>query len=220
MVVMDKEKVKEALKKVKESSKKRNFKQTVDLVVNLKGLDLKKPEHHVDIFSVLHYPKGKQAKVCAFVAGELWEEAKDVCDAAVYVDDFPKYQQDKKLAKKLANSYDFFIAQANIMPKVAQAFGKILGTRGKMPNPKAGCVVPPKASLKPLYDNLQKTVHIKAKTELAVKCVVGSEDQKDEEIIDNILTIYHALIHKLPQEEHNVKEVLLKLTMGKPVEVK
>lgn len=217
---MDKNSIKEALKKLKESSKKRNFKQTFDLIINLKGLDMKKPDQHVDIYVPLHYSKGKPIKVCAFAGPELKDEAVKVCDTTVFVDDFPKYQKDKKLLKKLAQEHDFFIAQATIMPKVAQVFGKVLGTRGKMPNPKAGCVVPPKAALQPLYERLQKTVNAKAKTQPVIKCVVGIEDQNEEEVIDNIMTIYNAVIHKLPGELNNVKSILLKLTMSKPVEVK
>jgi ribosomal protein L1 len=102
---------------------------------------------------------------------------------------------------------------------VAQTFGKVLGTRGKMPNPKAGCVVPPKTALKPLYERLQKTVHLKAKTQLVVKCSVGSEDQNEDEVVDNVMTAYNAVLHKLPNESHNIKNVLLKLTMGKPVRI-
>jgi len=220
MVLMDKDSVKEALKKVKESSKKRNFKQTFDFIINLRGLDLKKPENHVEVYANLHYSKGKPVKICAFVGPELKEEAKKVCDTTISVDDFDKYQKDKKLAKKLAQEHAFFIAQATVMPKLAQVFGKILGTRGKMPNPKAGCVVPPKAALQPLYDRLQKTAVIKAKTQPVIKCSVGIEDQNEDEVIDNIITVYNSLIHKLPSEQNNIKNMLLKLTMGKPVEVK
>ena len=217
---MDKNSVKEAIKNLKESSKKRNFKQTFDLIINLRGLDLKKPDQHVDIYVPLHYSKGKPIKICAFVGPELKEEANKVCDKTVFVDDFPSYQKDKKITKKLAQEHTFIIAQATIMPKVAQVFGKVLGTRGKMPNPKAGCVVPPKAALQPLYERLQKTVSLKAKVQPAIKCIVGTEDQNEDEVADNIMTIYNALVHKLPSEHHNIKNVLLKLTMSKPVEVK
>lgn len=220
MVIMDNNSVKEAIKKLKETSKKRNFKQTFDLIINLKGLDMKKADNHVEIFVPLHYPKGKPIRICAFVDTELKEEAEKVCDTTVFVDDFPDYQKDKKLLKKLAKDHDFFIAQATIMPKVAQVFGKVLGTRGKMPNPKAGCVVPPKAALKPLYDRLQKTAVVKAKQQPVIKAVVGFEDQDEDEIADNTLTIFNALIHKLPGEQNNIKSVLLKLTMSKPVKVK
>ena len=220
MVVMDKNTVKQAIEKVKETSKKRNFKQTFDLIINLKGLDMKKSEHHVEVFVALHYPRGKPVNVAAFVGPELRDEAKNSVDTTIFIDDFPKYQKDKKLIKSLASKHDFFIAQATIMPKVAQVFGKVLGTRGKMPNPKAGCVVPPKAALKPLYDRLQKTAVAKAKSQPVIKVAVGIEEQDEAEIIDNIITTYNAVMHKLPNEEHNIKNVLLKLTMGKPVEVK
>ncbi|MBW2964421.1 50S ribosomal protein L1 [Candidatus Woesearchaeota archaeon] len=217
---MDKNSIKEAIKKAKETSKKRNFKQTFDLIMNLKGLDMKKPEHHVEAFVNLHYSKGKKSKIAVFAGPELRDEAKANVDTTIFIDDFDNYLKDKKATKKLAAEHEFFIAQATIMPKVAQVFGKILGTRGKMPNPKAGCVVPPKFALKPLYDRLQNTVVARAKTQPVIKVSVGIEDQNEDEVADNILTVYNAVLHKLPNEVHNVKNVLLKLTMGKPVEVK
>jgi large subunit ribosomal protein L1 len=220
MVLMDKNSIKEALKKLKETSQKRNFKQKVDLIINLKGLDLKKPEQQVELYVPIHHPRGRKLKICALVGPELKEDAEKSVDKTLSVDDFTEYQKDKRLIKKLAEEFDFFIAQANIMPKVAQVFGKYLGSRGKMPNPKAGCVVPPKTALKPLYDRLQFTAVAKAKVQPVIKCTVGTEDQDAEQVADNIFTIYNAVIHKLPQEENNIKNVLLKLTMGKPVEVK
>ena len=70
-----------------------------------------------------------------------------------------------------------------------------------------------------MYDKLQKTIRIKAKTSLMVQTVVGNEDMKDEEIIDNIQTVYDQLTHSLVNHENNVKAVYLKLTMSKPVRV-
>ncbi len=150
----------------------------------------------------------------------LLDEAKNVCDKVILSDDFDAYAKDKKAIKKLASEFNYFIAQANIMPKVATAFGKVLGPKKKMPNPKAGCIVQPKASLKPLYDKLQKTIRVYAKETPLVQCVVGSEQMPDKEVADNILTVYTHLIHHLPNERNNIKSVLLKLTMSKPVEIK
>ena len=214
---MKKEKVKEALKKIKESSKKRNFKQSIDLVINIKGINLKKPEEHIDTFAVLHYPKGRDTKICAFVGPELIENAKANCDLTLTVDDFSKYEGDKKKIRKLANSYDFFIAQANVMPKIAQTFGKVFGPKQKMPNPKAGCVVPPNANLAPLVDKLKKTVRLRAKTALNIQCIVGNEEQSDVEVIDNIMTVYRSLLHHLPHGDTNVRNVMIKLCMSEPV---
>src|SRR3989344_2961609 len=143
---MDKEQILQSLKEARDNSSKRNFRQGVDFIANLKGIDLKKPEQKVDFYVHFNNLGSKKAKVCALVGGELLDQAKSACDNTIIVDDFGKY--DKKAIKKLAAEYDFFVAQANIMPKVAQAFGRVLGPRAKMPNPKAGCVVPPNANLK------------------------------------------------------------------------
>ncbi len=216
---MNKNKFLEALKKAKDGSKKRNFKQKVDLIVNLKDLNLKKPEQQVEFFLKLHYDKGRESKICALVGPELAAKAKSACDNVIPADDFQKYAGDKKLSKKLCNDYDFFIAQANIMAKVAAAFGRILGPRGKMPNPKAGCVVTEKTDLNTLCTNLKKTVKISAKTSLIIQLIIGNEEMKDEEIADNAYNVYEQLAHHLPNEKHNIKSMFVKLTMGKPIKV-
>jgi len=216
---LDKNQVIDGLKKVKENSPKRNFKQSYDLIIALKDLNLKKQDNQIDVFASLHYNRGKKTNVCALVGPELKAQAKETCNAVVDIDEFDKYQKDVKLTKKLANDNDFFIAQANIMPKVAGAFGRVLGPKGKMPNPKAGCIVPPNANIKVLIDKLQKTVRISVKTSPMLQCRVGNDDNKDEEVVDNVMTIYNALIHSLPNEIHNIKSVYLKLTMGPSIKV-
>jgi large subunit ribosomal protein L1 len=216
---MDRKSLIEALKQARTNSPKRNFKQSFDFIVNLRGLDLKKPEQQIEFFMTLKHAKAKKTKVCALVGAELVDEAKTVCDFTIVQDDFQKYAQDKKATKKLAEQYDYFIAQANIMPKVAAAFGRVLGPRGKMPNPKSGCIVPPKFNLKPLYEKLQNTIKISAKTSLIVQTVVGSEDRKDDEIADNILAIYDQVVHHLPNDKNNIKSMYVKMTMGKAVDI-
>ena len=148
---MDKESVKKALEELKKS--KRKFNQTVDLIIVLKNLNLKKPEDQVDFFHQLHFSIGKKIKLCALVGSELSGQAKELFDTVISIDDFPKYAKDKKGLKKLAKGHDYFVAQATIMPQVATTFGSVLGPVGKMPNPKAGCVVPPSASIQTLYTN-------------------------------------------------------------------
>ena len=138
-------------------------------------------------------PKGRKIKVAAFVDQELSAQAAKFCDLSIKEPDFTKYAN-KKTAKKLAEDYDYFIAQANLMPKIAANFGRILGTRGKMPNPKLGCVVPPSTNLEPLIKKLNHTVRLQAKKGLNLQCVIGKQDQRDEEIIDNILTIALAMV--------------------------
>ncbi len=212
---MDKKLILDVLKKIKESSNKRKFKQSVDFIIGFKSLDLKKPDNQLDLFITLHHPKGKKVKVCALVGPELIDQAKKECDMAIAVDDFGKYG--KKEVKKLSKDYDFFIAQANIMPKVAASFGRILGPKGKMPNPKAGCIVTPGANIKALCDKLQKTIHVSVKKDPLFQCLVGLEDSNEEEVADNIMDVYNSILSHLPSNEHNIKRMYLKLTMGPSV---
>ena len=212
---MNKEQVKKALDALKTQPKKK-FTQSYDLIINLKNLDIK--QTNIDFFSTLHFPKGKTIKIAAFADQLLKESAVKNCDLVIEESDFEKYQ-DKKAIKKLADSYDYFIAQASLMPKIAAKFGKILGIKGKMPNPKLGCVVPPNANLEALSKKLKLTIRMTAKKALNLQCIVGKEDQPEEEVIDNIITAYNSAVKQLPNELQNVKDVTLKLTMSKPVKV-
>ena len=152
---------------------KRKFKQKYDFVINLRQLDLKKPEQQVEVWVKLPFDKGRPIKIAALVGPELAEQAKANCDFVIPHDQFSKYAANKREVKKIAGTYDYFIAQANIMPDVAKTFGRIFGPRGKMPNPKAGCVVPPNANLKALTENLRKTIKVSAKVQPSVKVMVG-----------------------------------------------
>src|SRR3989344_7537575 len=126
---MDKAQVQKALEELKKNPKKK-FEQSYDLIINLKNIVVKTTP--VDFFVTLHYPKRSKVKVAAFVDQQLADQAQKNCDLVIRDSEFQKYSVDKKLLKKLAEEYDYFIAQSTLMPKVAASFGKILGTRGKM----------------------------------------------------------------------------------------
>ena len=215
---MEKKELILALTQAKDSSPKRNFKQTYDLIINFKGLDLKKPDHQVDTFVTLPHSRGRKVKICALVGAELNEQAKEVFDSVITSETFDKYK-DKKEVKKVANSSDFFIAQANIMPKVATVFGRVFGPRGKMPNPKAGAVVPPNANLKLVYEKFQKTIRATAKIAPMIQVPIGSEDMKIEDVAENAMTVYKQVMPILPQDKNNIKDVCVKLTMGKTIRI-
>jgi len=214
---MNKEKIIEVLNKLKQGPK-RNFKQSYDLIINVKGLNLKKPTDQVEFFTQIPHKAGKKFKICAIVGAELKSQADEDCDKTFTSDDL-KNLTDKKEIKKLAKAYDFFITQANLMPKVAASLGRYLGPAGKMPNPKSGCIVPPNANLKAVYEKLQNTVKISIKTNFSFKCLVGKEDTEDSKVAENILSLYTAMVHHLPNEKENIKSVLVKLTMSKPVKI-
>ncbi len=211
---MEKQQVKTALDELKQFPKKK-FAQSYDLVINLKNLVTKQAP--IDLFVTVPHSKGKKIKVAAFVDQQLAAQAEQFCDLVIRETEFQRY--DKKKIKELAQSYDYFIAQATLMPKIAAVFGKVLGTRGKMPNPKLGCVVPPNAYLEPLVKKLNTTVRVQSRKGMNLQCFIGKETQPEAEVIDNIIAVYQAVLKAVPNENQNIKNVSLKLSMSKPVKV-
>ena len=214
--MVEQAKVLEALKKVREGPKKK-FTQSIELVINLKELDTKKEEGKIEEFVVLPFGRGKAAKVCAFIGSEMKDIAEKFCDHYLLQGDFAKL--DKRAIRKLARNYDYFIAQANVMPDVAKTFARYLSPIGKMPNPKSGHVVLPKANIEPLVKNLRNTVRLVIKKAPVFQVLVGNETMKDEELAKNISTLIDAAKARLPQGQHNIRSVLIKSTMGVPIKI-
>lgn len=213
---MEKQKVIEVIKNLKENAKDRKFSQSVDFILTIKDLNLKQVENQVEFFGTLPFQKKKAVKICVLGSSQMESEAKTNCDNFISEAEFPKYT-DKKLAKKLASDYDFFIAQADLMAKIAQTFGRVFGPRKKMPNPKAGCVVPGKASLKGIVEKLRKTQKFSIKVQPFFSFSVGDLEMSDDNIAENVISAYTQIERALPQGRNNVKAAKLKLTMSKPV---
>ena len=74
---MNKKQIENTLKQVRESSRKKKFDQTIDLIINLKQIDIKKEEQKQDHFITLPFGRGKKIKICALVDQQLFKEAKE-----------------------------------------------------------------------------------------------------------------------------------------------
>jgi len=206
-----------AIQEVKKDTSARKFTQSIDVIFTLKDLDLKKPEDQIDFYFKLPSGLSKKKKICALVGPEMVDDSQKVFDRTIIQAEFEKFS--KKDVKKLAEQFDYFVAQVNIMPKVAAVFGRVLGPRNKMPNPKAGQVVAPKANLTILRENLKDTVRLKAKGAQVIQSVIGTVDMSDEKLAENLKAAYDAMIHHLPKEHNNFSAMHVKLTMGKPIKV-
>jgi len=204
-----KEDLQKALSELRKG-KERKFDQTVDLIINLQKFDLKKSNINL-VVNVPHKIKEKK------IAGFLESDNKNI--DTVTVDQFKKYGDKRKL-KGLVKKYDFFIAQASVMPKVATSFGRILCPAGKMPSPQLGIILnPDEKTIEELKKKISNSVRIKVK-EASIKLPVGKQSMKDEEIVENIMTIYNSIMKELPRDKENIKNVELKFSMTKPQKIK
>lgn len=190
------------------SEKKRKFNQTVDLIVNLQKFDVRKEA----LNTFLTIPNPTEKKVAAF----LTKKSKIVF--TITETDFTKYNEPKEM-KKLARNYDYFIAVAPMMTKIATKFGRVFGPMGKMPSPQAG-IIPNdnEETVQKTVENIGKKIRIKTK-ELSIKIPVGKEDMKNNEITENIKAVLKELETKLPRGKECIKNVLLKFTMTKAIKL-
>jgi len=198
-----------AVKKALEHSPKRNFVQTVDLSINLKDVDMSIPKNRIQEDIILPHGRGKPIKVCVFGSGEMLLKAKDVADRVVSVEELGTIADDKKQAKKMANEFEYFIAEAPLMPTIGKRLGIVLGPRGKMPKP-----IPPGADPKPMIDNLRKSVSVRSRDRLTFHTAVGTTDMTPEDIADNIELIFKRLGMKLEKGTMNIRSAFVKTTMG------
>lgn len=201
----------EALKKSREGSKKRNFAQTWDLIINLKGVDFSKPENRFSGNVILPHGKGKKTVVCVIADSKVTEANKLGVDVLTK-DKLSKIS--KAEIKRLASHYDYFLGETSLMSQIGKLLGPVLGPRGKMPRP-----FPPTANLEGLIKSGEKTFNLNVKNPV-IQGAVGNESMKDDEIEENIRAVISFVEGKLPKGIQQIDNIVVKLTMGKAVKVK
>jgi len=213
---LDQKTITTAIKEVKEKSKKRNFTQSVELILNLKDIDMKSSEGRIQEQIELPHPSPeKPNKICVIATGELALKAKRAkADLVIGKDELAGLAGRKKDLRKIANEYNFFMAEAPLMPRVGKILGPALGPRGKMPVP-----VPPTADISGLIKRYRKMVFVRMRNQPVIRCRVGTESMKEEEIAENVQTVLKSIEGKLKRGMKNIKTVYLKTSMGKPVKI-
>ena len=210
-----KDDISRALGELRKGITKKKFTQSIDLVVRLREVDLKKPENRINEAIALPNPPEKTLKVCVIASGDLGTRAKAAgADMVVGRQEIDNLAKDKKGARKLAQEYDFFIAEAPLMPLVGRALGSFLGPRGKMPTP-----VPPNAAIDQIVANHRKMVRVRMREQPVLQCRVGTEAMPDEKLVENIQAVVSRIEQKLERGFKNIGEILVKGTMSKPVKI-
>ena len=211
LVSMTSKKTSDAVDKILAESKKldRKFKQNIDVVVNLKNIDMNVPKNRVDSELILPYGRGTDAKVALFASGELATKSKKHVDFLIKPEEIEDYSKDKKKFKKIAEDHDFFISEAPLMPTIGKTLGTVLGPRGKMPKP-----VPPQADISGMVKNLKKTVRLRSKSNLTFHTIAGNVDMSKEYITENVDAIITRLESLLERGRMNIGSVYIKTTMG------
>lgn len=209
---MDRKKLSEAINRALEDKGKKKFTQSVELIINMRGIDFSKSENRLNLDIVLPHGKGgKELKSAVFAEGAVADEAKKAgADLIITPDAIGKWAEPAKV-RELAKGY-FLLTQPNLMGAVAKAMGQTLGKMGKLPKPITGKVGE-------LIERSKKSVRIRSKGKYlpTAQALVGAESMEAENILENAEAVYDAVKNKV--SEGNIKSVYVKLTMGRPVRV-
>ena len=207
-----KEDIVELVKKALEGSKERKFKESVDLAINLKGVDLSQPKYRIEEEILLPHGRGKNVKVGLFGGAEIAAKAKGVADIIIIPEQIEEYAEDKRKARKLVTAHNYFIAEAPLMPLIGKRLGPVLGPRGKMPKP-----IPPGSDPTAMIGSLRKTIRVRSKDRKTFHTMVGTKDMKPDELVANIKAVVQRVTVKLEQGENNIASIYVKTTMGPSV---
>ena len=213
---LDNKTITEAIKQAKSNAGDRKFNQSVDLILDIQEIDMKAPEGKIQEVVELPHDTLKPNKVCVVAQGEFAVKAKNgnanfVLERA----DLDALNGKKKELRKLATTYDVFIAEAPLMATVGRILGPVLGPRGKMPIP-----VPPNADIAALIVKHRKTVGVRMRNQPIIQVRVGSQQMKDEDIAENAMAVIRVLEGRLKRGLKNVKFAFIKTSMGEPVKIK
>lgn len=232
-MIVTETKLREALTKTIENSvwkkegkdeKARKFDEALDIIVNLRDIDIKNPNNKVNSeFLLPHQIQTPEShKLCFFTREDQLVEAKkmgfDVCDNE-QLNDLQK--KDVKTKKKFVRQYDSFIARADMMRDVARVLGRNLGQAGKMPKPmpKGYGIIKPSDPVDRVTANFMRRVIVQTKRAPIIQSKFGKKSIEFEKNYENLDALLKFLETQLPNGYGNIKSIILKTTMGQPVKV-
>ena len=197
--------VKEALELVTKT-RTAKFVETVEVALRL-GVDPRHADQQVRGTVVLPHGTGKTVKVLAITQGDNVEKAlaagADYAGAEDYIEKIQKGWFD----------FDVVIATPDMMPKLGK-LGRILGTKGLMPNPKSGTVTPDVATAVSEFKKGKLAFRVDKLGSIHVP--IGKADFSEEKIAENFDAFMQEIQRLKPSAAKGqyLKSVAVSLTMG------
>ena len=203
------DKISEAIKNAVEGAPKRKFVESLDIAFTIKDIDLKNPNNRIQEEIRLPAGRGKAIKVAMFAASDAAQKARAAGIHVIDPSEIEELGKNKGNAKKLANSFDFFLSEVPHMGLIGRYLGVVLGPRGKMPRP-----VPPVVDPSVIANGLQSTTVIKSRDKITFQASFGTCSQSHEELVKNAMEVYNRVISKLERGIGNIRSLYIKTTMG------
>jgi len=190
-------------------AKKRPFVETVELQVGLKNYDPQKDKRFAGTIRLPNVCKPRM-KFCILGDAIHIEEAQKMGVDHKDVEALKSLNKNKKLVKKLAASYDGFIASETVIRQIPRLLGPGLNKAGKFPT-----LCTHNETLESKILEIQSQVKFQMRKVLCLGVAVGHCDQTIDELYINIVTAINFLVSLLKKHWQNVRCLYMKSTMGK-----
>ena len=202
-------KINQAIKDALSNAPKRNFVESVDITFTIRDVDLKNPTNRIKEEIRLPSGRGRELKIAMFAASEAATMAKAAGLTVITPQEIEDLGGNKGKAKKVANTYDYFLSEVPHMGLIGRYLGVVLGPRGKMPRP-----VPPTLDPGVIATGLMSTVVVKSGDKTTFHAAIGTVSQSEEELQANAMAVYNRVTSKLERGIGNIRSLYIKTTMG------
>jgi len=197
-----------------EQAPERKFRESVDITINLKNIDMAQPKNRIDATILLPESAGTK-RIAVLGKGDITTQAKEAgADIIIGPEEIERLGGAPREARQVACDYDFFLAETAVMPLVGRWLGPRLGPRGKMPMP-----IPPGQDIRPIVERLRGSIRIRTKDKLTFSAKIGTTEMTPDQIAENINTVLRRVEAELEQGSQNLRSVFVKTTMGPAVRV-
>jgi len=193
--------------------KKRNFTETVELQIALKNYDPQRDKRFSGTFRLPTIPR-PNVKCCVLGSAAHCEQADRIGIDHMDVEDLKKLNKNKKLVKKLAKKYDFFLASDNMIKQIPRLLGPGLTKAGKFPT-----LLAAGEDMQEKIDEVKSTIKFQLKKVLCLNVAVGNVQQEKKEIIVNTQLAANFLASLLKKQWQNIGSMYMKSTMGPSVQI-
>merc|ERR1712094_83267 len=153
-------------------------------------------------------------KICVLGDASHCEKAQRLNIPFKSVEDLKKLNKNKKLVKKLAQSFDAFVASQVLIPQIPRLLGPGLNKAGKFPT-----LIQHSDNLENKITEIRSQVKFQLKKVLCMGVAVGNVGMTPDELRQNSLMPINFLVSLLKKNWNNVKRLHMKSTMGKPVTI-
>merc|ERR1719305_1814241 len=193
--------------------KPRKFLETVELQIGLKDYDTQRDKRFAGTIKLPHMPRPRM-KVCILGDAVHCEQAQRANVPFKSVEDLKKLNKNKKLVKKLAQSFDGFLATQVLIPQIPRLLGPGLNKAGKFPT-----LIQHSDNLETKITEIRSQVKFQLKKVLCLGVAIGNVNMNPDEVRQNLVMAINFLVSLLKKNWNNVKTLYIKSTMGKPFRI-